>query len=76
MEGGKRMQPKLFKSKMALYGDTLTSIADKLEVHRNTLSDKVEGIHAQFTQKEIQFFIDHWNLTPNEVALIFFDKED
>ena len=29
---------------------------------------------AQFKQNEIDFFIDHWKLTPHEVIQIFFDK--
>lgn len=69
------MQPKLFKSKMALFNDTYISIANDLKINRTTLADKVEGVKSQFKQDEIDFFIHRWNLTPHEVMQIFFDKE-
>lgn len=69
------MQPKLFKSKMVLNGDTIGSLSESLNIHRNTLGEKIDG-KAQFKQSEIDFFITHWSLTPNEVVQIFFDKEE
>lgn len=69
------MQPKLFKSKMALHDDTYISIANDLKINRMTLAEKVEGVKSQFKQNEIDFFINRWNLTPHEVVQIFFDKE-
>lgn len=70
------MRPKLFKSKMALFGDTIIGLSEEMKIHRNTLSEKIEGVKSQFKQGEIDFFIDRWNLTPNEVVDIFFDKEE
>ena len=69
------MQSKRFKSKMALFGDTINSLANDLNIHRITLAEKINGIKAQFNQEETRFFIDHWNLTPHELVQIFFDKE-
>lgn len=69
------MQPKLFKSKMTLHEDTISSLSELMNIHRNTLAEKIDG-KAQFKQNEIDFFIDHWKLTPHEVIQIFFDKDE
>lgn len=69
------MQSKLFKSKMTLHEDTISSLSELMNIHRNTLAEKIDG-KAQFKQNEIDFFIDHWKLTPHEVIQIFFDKEE
>ena len=67
------MQTNLFKSKMALFGDTIVSLAEKLDIHRLTLTEKING-KSDFKQSEISFFIDHWDLTASEVIQIFFDE--
>ena len=67
------MQTKLFKSKMALFGDTIVSLAESLEIHRLTLAEKING-KSDFKQSEITFLIDRWNLTASEVVQIFFDE--
>ena len=69
------MQCKLFKSKMTLNEDTISSLSELMNIHRNTLAEKIDG-KAQFKQNEIDFFIDHWKLTPHEVIQIFFDKDE
>ena len=69
------MQTKLFKSKMMLFGDTIVSLADSLEIHRLTLAEKING-KSDFKQSEISFLIDHWNLTASEVVQIFFNEEE
>lgn len=68
------MQTKLFKSKLALHGDTYQVIAELLGITRQTLAEKVEG-KSQFKQAEIDRLIARWNLTPHEVVQIFFDSE-
>ena len=67
------MQTKLFKSKMALFGDTIASLAESLEIHRLTLAEKING-KSDFKQSEITFLIERWNLTASEVVQIFFDE--
>lgn len=66
------MQTRMFKSKMALFEDTFDSLAKRLNIHRVTLIDKANG-KTDFKQSEINFFIDHWNLTASEVVQIFFN---
>lgn len=67
------MQTKLFKSKMALFGDTIISLAKSLNIHRLTLTEKING-NSDFKRSEISFFIEHWNLTASEVVQIFFNE--
>lgn len=69
------MQTKLFKSKMALFGDTIISLAKLLKIHRLTLTEKING-KSDFKQKEIGFFIEHWDLTASEVVQIFFNEDE
>ena len=70
---GVKMETKLFKSKMALFGDTAVSLAKCLGIHRLTLSEKING-KSDFKQSEINFFINHWSLTASEVVQIFFNE--
>lgn len=67
------MQTAKFKSKMAYFGDTVDSLSNAMNIHRITLSNKMKGTQ-QFTQHEIGYLIDHWNLTPHELVQIFFDN--
>lgn len=69
------MQTKLFKSKMVLFGDTIISLAKSLNIHRLTLTEKING-KSEFKQSEIGFLIEHWNLTASEVVQIFFNEEN
>lgn len=66
------MQPNVFKSKMALFGETFETLSTELKIHRSTLINKANG-KADFKQSEIDFFIDRWHLTAAEVVQIFFD---
>lgn len=70
---GVKMETKLFKSKMALFGDTSISLAKRLKIHRLTLTEKING-KSDFKQSEISFLIGHWNLTASEVVQIFFNE--
>lgn len=67
------METKLFKSKMVMFGDTIGSLAKSLNIHRLTLTEKMNG-NYDFKQSEINFLINHWNLTANEVVQIFFNE--
>ena len=63
-----------FKAKMALNGDTLLSLSEKLGISRNTLATKLnDGESKGFTQSEIKQLITLYNLSAEEIADIFFD---
>ena len=64
----------LYKSKMALFGDTNASIAEYLGITPQTNSAKVNGTNgAEYSQGEISALKKRWKLTPVEVNDIFFD---
>lgn len=67
------MNAKLLKSKMVLHDDTNITLADALGITPQRLSAKLNGWEgAEFTQSEILIIKDRYNLTPDEVAAIFF----
>lgn len=65
----------LLKSKMALYGDTQTSLADYLGISANALSSKINLKSTDFNQCEILKIKERYCLTPEEVDSIFFAKK-
>ena len=69
------MNTALLKSKMALRGDSQTSLAQKMGIAIVTLSLKMTG-QRNFTQGEIDFIRKEYNLTPEEVCEIFFEAGD
>lgn len=62
---------KELRAQMARYGDTCQSLADAMNVALSTISKKINN-EREFTQKEIDFIKRRYNLTPDEVDLIFF----
>lgn len=67
------MNAKLLKSKMVLHDDTQTKLAEALGITPNRLSNKINEYNgAQFTQSEIRIIKDRYDLTDEEVSLIFF----
>jgi hypothetical protein len=67
------MNKKMYRSKMALFGDTNASVAAYLGITEQRNSAKVNGTHgAEYSQKEIRMLKDRWKLTPKEVDAIFF----
>lgn len=67
------MNKKLYRSKMALYGDTNESVAKYLGITPQRNSAKVNGTGgAEHTQGEIAMLKKRWNLTAKEVDQIFF----
>lgn len=62
---------KLLKSKMALFGDTIGNLSEELRKSRPAVSTKVNG-EREFKQDEIQFIMNRYQLTPQEVVAIFF----
>ena len=66
------MNKNMFISKMKLFGDTQMILAEALEMSVSRLNAKINKTNgAQFRPNEITFFKNRWNLTPEEVVLIF-----
>ena len=64
-----------FNSKMALFNDTVSSLAEYLGISRQTLTLKLDN-KSDFTQSEIKKIVIKYNLTPDEMDQIFFGDED
>lgn len=61
---------------MKLYGDTGTSLSIFLGIARSTFSAKLNETNgAEFTQSEITNIKNRYELDPDEIAEIFFDKK-
>ena len=67
------MNTYLLGSKMTLFSDTVTNLAEYLEVSTWTLHYKMRG-ESEFMRDEIQKIIKRYNLTPEEVIEIFFTE--
>lgn len=59
---------RLFKSKMALFGDTLNSLSDYLGIKRQTLSRKIRD--GSFNQGELSLIKKRYNLSDAEFSEI------
>lgn len=67
------MNKNMFVSKMKLFGDTQSILAELLGMSLSRLNAKINEIDgAEFWQSEIKFFRDRWHLTAEEVDQIFF----
>ena len=64
-------------SKMVLFGDTQTILADVLETTIQSVGNKIKGNNgAEFTLSEVCIIADRYNLTPEEVVDIFLTSND
>lgn len=63
----------LLKSKMALNGDTQTTLAEYLGVTNNTMSNKMIGKY-EFKHSEIEAIARRYKLTAEELTTIFFNE--
>ena len=61
------------KSIMALHGDTNKDIAELLGISEQSVSSKINENGTEFKQGEIRIISDKDNLSPEELAAIFFD---
>lgn len=68
------MNKKLLESKMKLFGDNNATLAKYLNITPQTLSTKKNG-GADFKKNEIVRIKERYNLTANDVDLIFFANE-
>ena len=72
------MNKALLKSIMALYGDTVTDLADALRLTPQSVYNKMNetkmksGKNAEFGQGEIRQIKERYNLTEVQVDQIFF----
>ena len=67
------MNARLLRSKMVLFGDTQGDLADALEISQQRLSAKMNETNgAEFNQREIRIIRQRYNLTAEELSLIFF----
>ena len=70
------MNKRALRSVMALNGDTCKTLAEFLQIARNTFSAKLNQTHgAEFTQNEIAAIKNRYNLTPGQVDSIFFGQK-
>ena len=67
------MKLNVFYSKMALFEDSVESLAKFLGISRQTLRSKLDG-KSQFKQVEIDKIADRYRLTPEEIHEIFFNN--
>lgn len=57
------------------FGDTQEKVAKYLGITQSTLSWKING-KAEFKQSEIKSLAERYLLSPEEIAEIFFEKEN
>ena len=62
------------RAQMVRHGDTSQSLAEALGISQSCFSLKINGKRG-FTQNEIYIIKVRYNLTPDEVDFIFFNRE-
>ena len=60
---------------MALFEDSVPSLAKYLGISRLALTQKIEG-KSQFKENEIKKIAKRYNLTPDETYVIFIEEEE
>ena len=67
------MNARLLRSKMVLFGDTQGELAEALGISQQRLSAKMNETNgAEFNQREIRIIRQRYDLTAEELSLIFF----
>ena len=69
------MNKPLFRSFMVKFGDTQESLSVAMRISLSRLNAKINSNGAEFTQKEIMFIKNRYNLTAEEVDAIFFAND-
>ena len=67
------MNKKMLISKMKLFGDNQTDLANALNLSLATANAAING-KREFTQTEISIIAARYELTPEEVVEIFFSQ--
>ena len=71
-KGGDYMKKELLRSIMVLHGDTNKDLADYLGITEQSVSNKINENGTEFKQGEIKRIRVRYNLTSEQVDLIFF----
>lgn len=66
------MNKELLRSIMVLHGDTNKTLADYLSITEQSLCNKINENGTEFKQGEIKRIKIRYNLTSDQVDLIFF----
>ena len=66
------MKKELLRSIMVLHGDTNKDLADYLGITEQSVSNKINENGTEFKQGEIRLIRTRYNLTSDQVDLIFF----
>lgn len=70
------MNKQLLRSRMLEYGDTQSNLAHAMGVSLSRLNAKINTTKgAEFTQTEIDFIAHRYNLSAQDVCLIFFTQK-
>lgn len=70
------MNKRMLKSFMAKRGDTQDSLSEAMGISRSRLNAKInEKNGAEFTQTEIKFIAKRYNLTEEELVIVFFSEK-
>jgi hypothetical protein len=70
------MNKNMFMSKIKLFGDTVTTLANTIGISSTRLSAKINGWrNAEFTQSEIMKIKTRYDLAAYEIEQIFFNEE-
>ena len=67
------MNTKMLISKMKLFGDNQKDLANALNLSLATTNAAING-KREFTQNEISIIAARYELTPEEIILIFFNE--
>lgn len=67
------MNKALFRSFMALHGDTNKSLAKFLGKSEQTVCNKINENDTEFTQGEIAMITERYSLTAEQIKDIFFN---
>lgn len=69
------MNKNLLRSYMARCGDTQETLAEAMGISRSRLNAKLnETTGAEFKQREIEFMAVRYQMTPEELASVFFPR--
>ncbi len=67
------MDKNLLRAYMAEHGDTQTQLAEAMGISLSRLNAKINGTRgAEFSQSEIQFIANRYQMKAKEVSAVFF----
>lgn len=69
------MNTAMLRSVMALHGDTNKDLASLLNITEQSVSSKINENGTEFKQGEIAKIATKYNLTPEQIATIFFGEK-